>query len=82
MAQIQFSLIRKIKIGRPEHSLTPQLPTSHNISFFVLTLYPLPTPQNGRHMCITPNKYHKVVILCKKLWRASGPGAVNFLYTH
>ena len=24
MAQIRFSLIKKIKIGRPEHSLTPQ----------------------------------------------------------
>ena len=39
MAKIQFSLIIKIKIGRPEHLLT------HN---------PPRVPQSGRHMCITP----------------------------
>ena len=33
MAQIHFSLIKKIKIERPEHSLTPHLPPSDNISF-------------------------------------------------
>ena len=38
MAQIQFSLIEKIKIGCPEHSLTPYPPTSDNIpSHFYLT---------------------------------------------
>ena len=52
MAQIQFSLIKKIKIGRPEHSLTPHPPTSDNISF--LPSPPPPSPQSGRHMCITP----------------------------
>ena len=39
MAQIQFSLIEKIKIGRPEHLLRPP---------------PHPPPQSERHMCITP----------------------------
>ena len=42
MAQIQFSLMKKIKIGRPEHLLTHHLPTSDNISFFLPT--PTPTP--------------------------------------
>ena len=49
---------KKIKIGRPEHSLTPHPPTSNNLSFLP---YPPPTPphpppprQSGRHMCITP----------------------------
>ena len=32
MAQIQFSLIKKIKIGRPEYLLTPHLTTSDSIS--------------------------------------------------
>ena len=42
----------KTKTGRPKHSLTPQPPTSDNISFLP---YP-PTPaESGRHMCITPN---------------------------
>ena len=38
-AHIQFSLIKKIKTGLPEHSRTPQPPTSDNISFF-----PAPPP--------------------------------------
>ena len=44
MAQIQFSLIEKIKIGCPEHSLTPYSPPSDNIpSHFYLTPPP-PSP--------------------------------------
>ena len=42
---------KKIKIGRPEHSLTPQPPTSDNISFLP---YPPSPCQSGHHMCITP----------------------------
>ena len=54
MVQIQFSLIKKAKIGHPEHSLhpppLPHPPTSDNISFL-----PYPPPlQGGRHMFITP----------------------------
>ena len=45
MAQIQFSLIKKIKIGRPEHSLTYD-----NISFFP---YPLP-PLKLDIICVSP----------------------------
>ena len=38
MAQIQFSLIKEIKIGRPEHSLTPHLLRSiTTTSHFCLT---------------------------------------------
>ena len=33
MVQIQFSLIKKIKIERPEQLLTPSPPTSDNTSF-------------------------------------------------
>ena len=57
MAQIQFSLIQKIRIGRPEHSL----PSTHLhpiTSYFCLTTPPPPPPpippKSGRHMCITP----------------------------
>ena len=47
MAQIQFSLTKKIKIGRPEHSLTLQPTTSDNISFLLYPpALPLP-PQSG-----------------------------------
>ena len=41
---------KKMKIGRPEHSLNPHTPTCHNILFLP---YP-PPPQSGRHMFITP----------------------------
>ena len=44
MAQIQFSLIKKIKTGRPEHSLNPHPLTSDNISF-------LPFYQQLQHCC-------------------------------
>ena len=55
MTRIQFSLIKKIKIGRPEQSLPPQPPTSDIISFL-----PPPTPrQSGRHMSITPTPITK-----------------------
>ena len=40
MVQIQFASIKKKRIGRPEHSLTPQPPTSDNISFLS---YPHPS---------------------------------------
>ena len=56
--QIQLPLIKKIKIGRPEHSLTPPPPTplrpitSH---FCLKPPSPSPHPQGGRRMCITPN---------------------------
>ena len=52
-AQIQFSLIKKIKIGRPEHSLTPhpQRPiTSH------FCLKSRPSSKWMSYMCIIPNK--------------------------
>ena len=52
MAQIQLSFIKKIKIGRPEHSLLPppHPPTSDNISFLP---YP-PPPIKVDVMCINP----------------------------
>ena len=50
MVQIQFSLIKKKKIRRPEHSLTLH-PVSPITSHFCLN--PSPPPQVGRHMCIT-----------------------------
>ena len=45
MVDIQFSLIKKMKVGRPEHSLTP--------SHFCLTPHSHPS-QSGRRMCVTP----------------------------
>ena len=48
---------KKIKIGCPEHSLTPHPPTTENISFLPSLPSP-PPPQSGRHMCITPYSGH------------------------
>ena len=52
MAQIQFSLIKKIKIGRSEHLLIPHSPTSNNI------LPPPsprpPTPLKLDVICVSP----------------------------
>ena len=53
MTQIQFSFFKKIKIGRLEHPLTRHPFMSNNISF--LSYLP-PTPESGRHMCVTSNK--------------------------
>ena len=47
MAEIQFSLIRKIKIGRPQHSRTPSLIFEHLI--FALTPPLSPYPQSVSH---------------------------------
>ena len=47
---VLFSLIKKIKIGRPEHSLTPHPPTSDTFHF-CLPSTPYPTPQSGRQVC-------------------------------
>ena len=44
---------KKIKIGRPEHSLTPT-PLRPITSHFYLKP---PPPQSGRHMCITLSMY-------------------------
>ena len=53
ITQIQFSLIKKTKIGRPEHSLTPHSPLSNNISF--LPHHPTPPP---------PPPFLKVDVIC------------------
>ena len=50
MVQIQFSLIKKVKIGRSEHLLIPQTSTSDNISFL---LYP-PSPLKVNVICVPP----------------------------
>ena len=52
MAQIHF-FDKKMKIGRPEHSLIPHL-LRPIISHICLTLPSHHPPQSGRHMCITP----------------------------
>ena len=53
MTEIQFSLIKNIKIGCPGHSLTPHPSMSDNIIF----LSYLPTPRSGCHMYITPKAW-------------------------
>ena len=53
MAQIQFSLIKKIKIGHPEHSLTPHPSTSDNISFLPYPPPPL-SPLKVDVICVSP----------------------------
>ena len=72
IAQIQLSLIKKIKIGCPKYSLPfppPPPRTPDNISF--LPSPPSPPPysnpfsQSGRHMCITPYVYIRFLGLWK-----------------
>ena len=53
MTQNQLSLIKKIKLGRPEHLLTP-IPLRPITSHFCLTSHPPMPPQSGRYMCVTP----------------------------
>ena len=53
MAQIQFFLIKKVKIGRPERSLTPT-PSLHPITSHFCFIPPPSPPQSGLHMSITP----------------------------
>ena len=55
MAQIQFSLIKKIQIGRPEHSLPLPPPTPYIRWNLIFALTPTPA-KSRRHMCIIPNK--------------------------
>ena len=50
MVQIQFSLTKKIKIGRPEHSLPPTHPFVRQHLIFVLTLHPVKVDV----MCVSP----------------------------
>ena len=50
-AQIQFSLIKKIKIGRTEHLLTPH-PLCPTTSYFCLTT--LPTSLKVEVICVSP----------------------------
>ena len=50
-----FFNIKKIKIGGPEHSVTPHPPRPITSHFFLTSTHsPIP-PQSGRHICITPN---------------------------
>ena len=59
MAQIQFSLIEKIKIVRPEHLLTPHPRTSDDISY--LPYSPPPHPHihslKVNVICVSPLKH-------------------------
>ena len=58
MAQIQFYLIKKIKIGRPEHSLTIHpLPPSKCTSYVYHTLYF--DISISFHINILPKTFHK-----------------------
>ena len=46
MAQIQFSLIKKVKTGRPEHSLPPTSLRPKASHICIISSIP---PQSGRH---------------------------------
>ena len=59
MAQIQFSLIKEMKIVRPD--CTPYHPIPHITHTHIHTH---PFPQSGRHMCITLNKMYKGICCC------------------
>ena len=50
MEQIQFSLVKNLKIGRPGHSLPPT-PLRPMISHFCPIAHP---PESGRRVCIPP----------------------------
>ena len=59
MAKIRISLIKKIKIGRPEYLLTPHPRVSDNISFL-----PYSHPRNSLKkdvICVSPLSFHFVV---------------------
>ena len=63
MVKIQFSSMKKIKIGCTEHSLTPH-PLHPITSHFCFT-FALPIPhqlKRGRHMCIAPNRTIKDIL--------------------
>ena len=64
MGDIQFYLIEKTKIGHPEHSLTPPLPTSDNISFLPYPapalIPPHPLLQSGRHIFNRSPKFKRI----------------------
>ena len=70
MPQIQFSLIRKIKIGRPEHPLTPT-PLRPVTSHFSLTPPPPSPPLKVDVICVSPltslNKTHCIIISMQKI---------------
>ena len=56
MVRIQFFFIEKIKIGRPEHSLTPQPGKFDNISCLP---YPrLPTSLKVDVICVLPQSIY------------------------
>ena len=62
MAQTQFSLINKIKIGRPEHSLTPY-PLYPIASHFCLNA---PPPLKVDVICVSPlTRLHG----CMQVWQ-------------
>ena len=71
MVQIQFSLIKKIKTGRPEHSLTLHSSMSANISYTLPPPTPHP-PQSGRNMRITPESTWTVFNLSTYILSISG----------
>ena len=52
MAQIQFSLIKKIKIGRREHSLTPSPAPLRSITYHFCLNPHLPTPLKVDAICV------------------------------
>ena len=59
MAKIRFSLIKKIKIGRPEYLLTPHPRVSDNISF--LSYSHPPNSLKKDVICVSPLSFHFVV---------------------
>ena len=65
MVQIQFSLIKKIKTGRPEHSLTLHSSMSANISYTLPPPPPqLPTPLKVDVICVLPLNQHGQYLIC------------------
>ena len=56
MPQIQFSLIKKIKIRRPEHSLNPH-PLRPITSHFCLSPTPIAIPLKVEVICVSPLIY-------------------------
>ena len=67
MEEIQFSLIKKIKIGRPEHSLTPRPHTSDNISFLSSSPTPPLLPSMWTSYVYHPLSTEKTIEAVKKL---------------
>ena len=66
VAQIQFSWIKKIKVGLPDHSLTPH-PLRPITSYFCITLFP--TSLKVDVVCVSPHFSRGYILIVKNCYK-------------